>query len=83
VLAQHNTPDVLLKSFIDFIDIGDPSVINLVYSSISSMYEKMAKNEYSVNFLADAVKMKTDLQSDTIALKFHTSFTDAILKNHE
>jgi hypothetical protein len=47
------------------------------------MYEKMAKNEYSVNFLADAVKMKTDLQSDTIALRFHTSFTDAILKNHE
>ena len=53
-------------------------MVNLVYASISHIYEKMAKNEYGVNYLNDAIKMDKEVQADSIAVKFMRCFTDAI-----
>ena len=50
VLAHNFVPDLTLNSLLDFVDIRDPSVVNVLYQSISKLYETMSKTEYGVNY---------------------------------
>ena len=50
ILSNNYVPDLQLKSLLDFIDIGDPSIINFVYGSISKLYERMAQTGYAINY---------------------------------
>lgn len=57
VLLKENAAygDEQIKALLDFIDISDPSAVNSLYGSFAQIYDKMAKNEYSVNFLTEHV----------------------------
>lgn len=70
-----------MQTLLDFIDIGDPSVVNNLYASIAKLYEKMAKNEYSLNYTTEDVKLNSDQFNDVIASKFHKAFTNGLIKN--
>jgi len=45
--------DLQLKALLDFIDVGDPSMVSLLYHSISKIYEKLSKNDYAINYLTE------------------------------
>ena len=56
---------------IDFLDVSDPSMVNLLYQSVAKLYEKMAKNEYSINYLVEEVEMESGKFTDVTAKRFY------------
>ena len=81
LLAAATPPDQQLKALLDFVDINDPSMVNVLYQSFSRMYEKMAKNQYSANFLADEVKLTSVTLTDLTAKKFYDIFRLSLHQN--
>ena len=35
-------------------------MVNLLYQSVAKLYEKMARNEYSINYLVEEVEMQSE-----------------------
>ena len=83
MLASYPYGDEMMKCLLDFVDISDPSAVNVLYQSFSRVYEKMAKHEYSVNFLNEEVKNEAELQQDSIAKRFFRSFSSAVENAHQ
>ena len=81
MLKDNYVPDQSLKAILDFIDIDDPSTVNTLYASISKVYERMAKNEYVINYTTESIKLESEQHTDTLAKKFFDTFT-AILSNN-
>lgn len=57
-------------------------MVNLLYQSIAKLYEKMAKNEYSINYLVEEVEMESEQFTDVIAKRFFESFKKTLATNH-
>ena len=60
VLSHNFHPDLQLQTLLDFIDIGDPSVVNTLYASVAKLYEKMSKNEYALNYTTEDVELDSE-----------------------
>ena len=59
-------------------------MVNLLYQSVAKLYEKMAKNEYSINYLVEEVEMESEQFTDVTAKRFYESFKKTLATNfHE
>jgi len=81
VLRADKYSDEQLKALLNFVDVNDPSMVNLLYSSFARLYEKMSKNEYSIHYLNDDVKLETEFSHDSLAKQFYNSFKNSIEEN--
>ena len=53
MLNHKYVADLTLKAVLDFVDCNDPSMVNMVLSSVAKVYENMSKNEFEVQYLLD------------------------------
>lgn len=83
VFSNNFYPDLQLKALMDFVDINDPSMINVLYQSLSKLYERIAKESYAINYLKEFTKMESENISDELAKKFYDTFTQSLRKNIE
>ena len=78
VLSHNFHPDLQLETLLDFVDIGDPSVVNTLYASVAKLYEKMSKNEYALNYTTEGVELDSEQFSDVVAKKFRDAFSRSL-----
>jgi hypothetical protein len=80
IFSANYVADQQLKTLLDFVDINDPSMVTLLYSSVAMLYTTVAKETYKTSFMGDNVQ-PSEFDSDVTAKKFYEAFEKGVEGN--
>jgi len=83
VLSNNFFADQTLKALLDFVDICDPSMVNVLYKELARMYQAVSQETYGISYLKEHVKAQSESLSDETAKKFYDTFIQCLKDNIE